>query len=342
MKNRFLTLVSLISIFILNLNAIEPTWNIEFGSVFDNREGDGKMSEAETFFFTTLSPEIGLKFTSSDRIAGGVVWTQPLENGIKDGKIIPTLYYRHDGRNWKFSMGMFPRTQLKEPLPGFIWCDSLAYFQKNIRGALVQYEGKKGFFDAYIDWRARQTEVRREAFNIVFHGELKPKANEFILGLHAMMNHFAKVRHAGSSQSVVDNFLVNPYVGLDLSKKTVLDSLVVKAGLLQTIERNRANGNSWECPGGLLVDAVFEWKILGIRNSLFVSKKDLFPLYGEFGSLLYQGEPYYQSNFYDRADIYAHIYLNKFMDLEAQLNFNFAKGSFMFYQRLILSINIGN
>lgn len=320
--------------------AIEPTWSIDFGSVFDNREGDDKMYEDKTFFFTTLAPEIGLKFTPKDRIAGGVVWTQPLENGVKDGKVVPTLYYRHESDKWKFSMGMFPRTQLREPLPGFLWCDSLAYFQRNIRGALVQYEEKNGFFDAYIDWRAIQTETRREAFNIMFHGQWRPGSRSFLMGGHLLMNHFAKTRHADESQSIVDNFLVNPYIGVDLSRKTVLDSLVVKAGALLTVERYREY-NGWKTPGGFWLDATFEWRFLGLRNSLYAGGK-LFPLYSQFGTLLYQGESYYQSRFYNRTDVYARVMRNKYMDLEAQLNFNVAKGNFMFYQRLILNIHLGN
>lgn len=342
MKKRLVNLLIFISMSFLCSYAVEPTWSIEFGSIFDNREGDDKMCDDKTFFFTTLSPEIGLKFTQRDRIAGGVVWTQPLENGIKDGKIYPTLYYRHNGEKWKFSMGMFPRTQLREPLPGFLWCDSLAYFQKNIRGALVQYENSKGYFDAYIDWRAHQTEVRREAFNIVFHGMLRPRRGIFLMGAYAMMNHLAKARNVEYEHSVVDNFLLNPFVGVDISESTVLDSLILKFGWLQTVERHRLNKSGWDCPGGLLVNTTFEWKFLGLRNSFFIGKKDLFPLYGEFGSLLYMGEPYYQSNFYNRTDIYGHIYRNHYMDLEAQLNFNFAKDNFMFYQRLILNIHIGN
>ena len=321
-------------------SAIEPTWSIDFSSVFDNREGDDKMYEDKTFFFTSLSPEIGLRFTKKDRIAGGVVWNQPLENGVKDGKVYPTLYYRHESDRWKFSMGMFPRTQLREPLPGFLWCDSLQYFQKNIRGALVQYEQRNGFFDAYIDWRQMQTETRREAFNIVFHGEWRPKAKAFLLGGHLMMNHYAKTRHADDSQSIVDNFLVNPYVGVDLSHKTALDSLVVKAGALMTVERYREY-NGWKTPGGFWLDATFEWKWLGLHNSLYAGGK-LFPLYSQFGTQLYLGESYYQSKFYNRTDVYAHVYRNKFMDLEAQLNFNVAKGNFMFYQRLVLNIHLGN
>ncbi len=335
----FLFLTVIIFSRLLN-HAIEPTWDIDFGAVFDNREGDGRMNKAETYFFVTLAPEVGLKLTGKDRIAGGAVWTQPLES--KFGSINPTIYYRHEGEKWKFSMGMFPRTQLREPLPGFLWCDSLAYFQKNVRGALVQYDSRHGFFDAYIDWRALQSDTKREAFNIMFHGELRPKAKHLLIGAHILMNHFAKSKDKSIPQGVVDNFLVNPYLGLDYSKSTVLDSLVVKAGILQTIERHRLNSDGWDCPGGLWLDAIVEWRFLGARNSIYAGKRGLLPLYGEFGSLLYQGEPYYQSKIYDRLDVYGHIYKNKYMDLEAQLNFNIAKGEFMFYQRLILSINIGN
>lgn len=325
---------------VLTAKSIEPTWSIDFGSVFDNREGDDKMYEDKTFFFTTLAPEAGLKFSAHDRIAGGAVWTQPLENGVKDGRIVPTLYYRHESEKWDFSMGMFPRTQLREPLPGFLWCDSLAYFQRNIRGALVQYHDDKGFFDAYIDWRQMQTETRREAFNIMLHGEWAPKGKLMFAGGHALMNHYAKTRHADPSESIVDNFLINPYVGVDLSGRTFFDVLKARAGALLTVERYRA-GDGWSTPAGFWCEATAEWKILGIRTSLYDGGK-LFPLYSEFGTQLYQGESYYQSSFYNRTDIYGRLYRNDFMELEAQLNFNFAKDNFMFYQRLILNIHLGN
>lgn len=338
MKRIFSFLLGIITIFTPAL-AIEPTWEVNMGGIFDNREGDDKMYEDKTFFMVTLAPEFGLRFTAKDRIAGGAVWNQPLENGVKDSKLLPTLYYRHDSDTWKFSFGMFPRTQLKEKLPGFLWCDSLAYFQRNIRGALVQYNHRNGFFDAYIDWRQMQTETRREAFNVMFHGDWHPKGKAFLLGAHILMNHYAKTRHAGPEESIVDNFLVNPYIGVDLSRKTALDSLKIRGGLLQTIERNRGNDNGWECPGGAWLEITAEWRWLGIKNSLYAGG-ELLPSYQEFGPQLYQGESYYQSSFYNRTDIYAKIIRNKFMNLEAQLNFNFAKDNFMFYQRLILDIHL--
>ena len=319
--------------------ALEPLWNIDLGASFDNREGDNSHTAAETYFLVSLAPELGLKFTETDCIAGGAVWVQPLENTIKNGTLYPTLYYRHEGRKWKFSMGLFPMSQLREPLPGFLWSDSLTYFQKNLRGALLQYGSNNGFFDAYIDWRGMQSHTQREAFNIVFHGEFKKSRKIFLAGGYAMMNHLAKTTHAGPEQFVVDNFLVNPYIGIDLSRSVPVDSLVIKGGGLLTIERDRKKGG-WTVPGGFWMEIAGEWKFLGLRNSLYAGGR-LFPLYGEFGSLLYAGEPYYASSFYDRLDIYGKIYNNKFVEIEAQLNFNFTREGLMFYQRLLLHVNIG-
>lgn len=323
-----------------SLFSFEPTWNIDFGATFDNREGNETHTKAETYFLVSLAPEVGMKFTTTDRIAAGAVWVQPLENSIKYGKIYPTIYYRHEGEKWKFSMGMFPMSQLKEPLPGFLWSDSLSYYQKNLRGALVQYQTDKGFFDAYIDWRGMQHKDQREAFNVVFHGEYHKTDRIFLAGGYAMMNHLAKTSHNNEGQFVVDNFLMNPYIGLDLSKKTSIESLVFKAGMLMTIERDRKAGG-WSVPAGFWCELLGEWKFLGLRNSLYTGGR-LFPLYGEFSTLLYQGEPFYSSTFYDRVDLYGKIYRNKYIELEAQLNFNFTASSFIFYQRLLLNINIGN
>lgn len=317
----------------------EFTWSLDLGSVFDNREGDNKYSDTKTFFFTNLAPEIGVKFTDTDRIAGGVVWNQPIGNEWDGAKVSPTLYYRHHGKRWSASLGMFPRTQLHQELPGFLWCDSLTYFQHNIRGVLLQYDSDRSFIDFYLDWRQMQTETKREQFNIVFHGETHPTGRAFLVGGHVMMNHYALTKNAPDDQHIVDNFLVNPYVGFDWSRHTALDSLTVKVGALMTIERNRGNDRGWQTPAGGWIEALGEWKWLGVKNSLYVGRR-LYPSYSEFGSTLYQGEPYYQSKFYNRTDVYAKIYTNRWVDLQASLDFNVMQGSFIFYQRLMVRVNL--
>lgn len=343
------------------------TWNVDFSSVFDNREGDRDITATKTYFFTNLAPEAGLKFSKEDRIAGGVVWFQPIGCQWEGHRLSPTLYYRHEGSRWRFSMGMFPRKQLLEEMPGFLWNDSLSYCQNNIRGAMVQYVAPEGYFDAYVDWRGFQTKSQREAFNIVFHGQMSPGGNWFNFGVFAQMNHYALQKDPPAGQHIVDNFLVNPYIGADLGKAAGTDSLNIRAGLLMTIERNRARPDGrWETPAGCYLEAVWQWRILGLKNTLYAGKP-LFPSYNypspEFldndaprqteeeiaanpvvwspmGPGLYQGEPFYQKCFYDRLDIHADIIRRDNVSLTASLDFNFTPSSFIFYQRLSLRVTL--
>lgn len=365
MKTKLLILLALLGA--APLRGVDFTWDIDFSSVFDNREGDHDITAAKTYFFTNLAPEAGLRFNTADRIAGGVVWNQPIGCEWDGHRVSPTLYYRHDGRKWRFSMGMFPRRQLIEEMPGYLWSDSLSYHQNNIRGALVQYVSDKGYFDAYIDWRGMQTRKQREAFNIVFHGQFSPRRNWFGIGGYVQMNHYALQKDAPADQHIVDNFIVNPYLAADLGSKVNTDSLNIRAGLLMTIERNRAvEDGGWQTPAGFYLEAVGEWRRFGAKNTLYIGKP-LFPSYNsssaEFldnsaphateedlaanpviytlmGPGLYQGEPFYQKKFYDRLNLYAYIIRNRHVSLQASLDFNFTPSSFIFYQRLLLRVTL--
>lgn len=321
------------------------TWDVDFASVFDNREGDHRYTDTKTFFFTSLAPEIGVRFTDADRIAGGVVWYQPLANDCAGYKVQPTLYYRHDGgarSPWRFSMGMFPRTQLREEMPGFLWSDSLNYTQRNIRGALMQYQRSRGFLDAYVDWRGMQSKTRREAFNVVVHGRWHPRrGNPLFVGGHAMMNHFALRENAPVDEHIIDNFVVNPYAGVNLGSRTACDSLIVRVGPLMTIERNRVDDGGWKTPVGAWAEAFVAWKWLAVKNTFYYGGRQ-FASYIPFRGDLYQGEPFFQSRFYNRTDVFGRIYRNRWVDLQASLDFHVADGSFIFYQRLMVRVNIGN
>ncbi|MDD2960552.1 MAG: hypothetical protein PHR45_00510 [Muribaculaceae bacterium] len=317
----------------------ELAWSVDFNTIFDNREGDDKFTDTKTFFQTRLAPEIGISLKgNSHRIAAGAVWTQPIGSEWNGYKISPTLYYRYTSPVWKFSFGMFPRTQLIQTSQNFIISDSLSYNQANIRGAMVQYTRENGFFEAYIDWRGMQSETQREAFSILFHGEWNKKHKVLIAGGTAMMNHLAKQKNPPEGQSLVDNIIVNPYLGLNLAKVTPLDSFTIKAGALLSINRDRSY-DKWDIPCGLWVDLTAEWKFLGLKNTLYTGGK-LYPYYNKFGSILDMGEPYYQSSFYNRTSVYAYIMRNWFMNLEASLDFNIAKDNFTFYQRLLLRVFI--
>ena len=46
--------ILLLCAFPASVFSIEPTWSIDLGSVFDNREGDDKMYDDKTFFSSHL------------------------------------------------------------------------------------------------------------------------------------------------------------------------------------------------------------------------------------------------------------------------------------------------
>lgn len=316
-------------------------WDVDMSVVFDNREGDRTYATPKTFFQTQLAPEIGLTLEGGrHRIAGGAVWTQPIGCEWEGHRISPTLYYRYEEKGLRGMLGLFSRGELFADLPNYIWNDSVKYSQHNIRGAFIGYRDERGYFQAILDWRGMQTMKQREAFNIFAMGERKYAAGRFLWGGVAMMNHLALDKTGDLDQHVVDNFLYNPYVGVNFAKiaSTPLDSCTLRVGILGDLTRDRGD-HEWKTPAGVWVDFDVRWKIFELKDTFYAGGK-LFPIYQRYGYILDQGEPYYAASLYNRTSVSATLLRRSFMDLKASLDFNICPSHFNFYQRLILNFNI--
>lgn len=316
-------------------------WGVDMDAVFDNREGDEQYVKSKTFFQTQLAPEIGVSlYEGRHRIAGGVVWTQPIGCEWEGHRISPTLYYRYQKKGLRFAMGMFGRDQLYAEMPNYIWNDSVKYTQRNIRGCMIGYRNEKGYFQAFLDWRGMQTETQREAFNIIASGERQYADGKFMWGGLAMMNHLAWDKSGNPDQHVVDNFLYNPYLGINIAKMaaTPLDSCTLRVGVLGGLTRDRGD-MKWKTPAGVWADLDVAWKFLELKNTFYAGGK-LFPYYGNYGVTLDQGEPYYAASLYNRTSVQAYFLRRSFMTLKASLDFNLSPSHFNFYQRVILSFSI--
>lgn len=323
-------------VFTLMLNAQGLTWSVDYNLIFDNREGDTYYSDARTNFISRLSPEVGMTFLGgTHKLAGGVSWIQPVGNEWNDYKLCPTLYYHYNEGDLRMSFGMFPRSQFIEPLPTYLLSDSIAYHQPNVRGLLVQYVKPQGYAELSLDWRSLQSEKNREAFNVNFNGQWNPRG-ALLLGGHVQINHLAKRKNAPEGEGVNDDIMANPYIGLNMSRATSLDSLVVKTGALVSLQRSRAAGG-WQNRAGLLVDAVAEKNRISVKETLFAGK-GIMPLYPLFGSLLNMGDPYFQAPFYSRTDVNFHFIRNRFVNLEASLVFHYTEKAFGFWQQLKLRV----
>jgi len=321
-------------------------WGGEFATVFDNREGNGAHTPAQTYFLTRLAPEIGVSLNHrTHRVMAGVVYTQPIGCEWEGHRLSPTLYYHYRRRHLSGSLGMFPRTQLLSPLPEYLVSDSTRYFQHNLRGALLQYQDCRGYFEMLCDWRGMQTSKRREAFAVIARGEWQPCKKIVRLGGTAMLNHLAKVKNAPADQYVVDNMIANAWAGLDFRRSLRpwrnWHALSLRVGALTSLTRNRAD-NRWLSAVGIRaeLDATF-WRFT-LRNVAWVGNRPLYPLYGKFGPQLSEGEPYYSSKWYNRTELSCLLLSwRKTVSLRAELDFHLAdKSDFMFYQRLLLTVRI--
>ena len=303
---------------------------------FDNREFKPPTQTPQTLFGTRLTPLIGVRIQECHELMGGVSYIQEF-GSKKSYKVDPSVFYKYNTESFKVSFGAFPRRSLIKELPGAILYDSLLYFNPMINGALFQYISKNGFAEAYIDWRSKQGEYDREIFTIVSNGRYIWK-DLFFLNWNVSMNHFAKPRKA-DSLNVVDNFMVNPNIGLDFSRRTeIFDSLQITIGPLISLNRDRGLEN-WHTPVGFLGQFDIQWRFLGLNQTIYAGKNQL-TFFDRYCSDLHYADPFYRAKFYSRSDIYFKIVDKQLFECVGSLNVHVAGGRTHFQQQLIIRFHI--
>lgn len=311
-------------------------WSVDFDFVFDNREGD----VAGTIFQVQLAPEVGIGY-GDHSIKAGVVYNQPIGNEWRGHRLSPTAYYGYrlgQKEGWSTALGMFGRDNLVRPMPDYIYSDSTRYTQRNIRGAMLQWRGtRERYAEAVLDWRQLQDDIRREAFEIIARGEWVSPNSRWLAGGLLMMNHLARSANAGPEQHVVDNFIANPYVGIDMRRTwPAMSEASLRVGTLAGLTRDRGDSD-WLSAAGLWLDVNAEWHGLGVHDNLYAGGR-FFPLCERYGTLLNEGEKYYASKFYNRTDLYYKIFARGPVDLRASLDLHATKEQFAFYQRVLLRV----
>ena len=336
-----LVAISIAVVATLSCVAQQFAWSADYSALFCNREGGDEQTPDQTFLLMRLSPEVGVRINHGGQhtLKGGVAWTQPMIASAEGGKVVPTLYYNYKGDAWRVTMGMFPRTMLKGEYPRYVWSDSLNYFTPNVRGIAVQYVKPHAHAQLMLDWRQMQSTVRREAFVVIADGAWH-SSGMLTLGGLVQYNHLAKRKNAPDSEGVNDDAIMSATIGLDLTRKTSLDSMLLSAGPVLSLQRARADGK-WQSPAGAVVNAHLRYRWLEANQNFFFGK-DLFPLYERFGSELNLGDPYYRYKFYSRTSLAAHVINNHFVDLNVALIANATNRCFGFWQQVSLRFLIND
>ena len=323
------------------LAAQEVEWSVDANMMFNNREGGDEYTRPQTFIFTRLAPEVGVSLNDRAHVLkGGVVWYQPMTDEMSGFKILPTLYYRYNSDNgWHVTAGMFPRSLMVQRAPRYMWSDSLDYCQPNMRGTMAQFIKPAGYAELAVDWRQIPTDVRREAFTFMVNTDWRV-AGPFRLGGHLQYSHLAMSHVGKEHQHVTDDMLINPMLGLDLSHRTVLDSLRFDIGALITMERDRGD-MEWLNNAGLLATATARWRWLQLDET-FYTGKSLMPLYPQHGSQLNLGDPYFNNKVYSRTDLIGHIVSNQYVDLSVSLTYHITDKVTGFWQQLSCRFYLDN
>lgn len=296
-------------------------WSIDFSSVLNNREGGDEMRPDQTFLFTRLEPQIGIRF-GQHSLMGGAAWYQPLVNELSGYKVVPLLYYRFSGINAEFKAGFLPAD---ESLPLYQRSDSINYVQPVVRGAKARYFTDHHNVQAWIDWRQVQSRNRREAFATGLQYEYHYKAIKPNVLIE--YDHLAKTSASLPDEGVVDHVLIVPRFYFNVGN--------FKAGIgtLITVDRDRLYDKKWLARGGVIADASWQWRWLGVKETIYAGKEQM-PLYCRYGSQLYWGDTWYHNKFYSRTDLVATIFKKSFVNVEARLTFHASDKKTAFWQQL--------
>ena len=350
-------------------------YDVNFEMNFDNRENTSDLSPSMTVFGARLTPEIGIGVTQGNgtrhRVMLGVDIMKDFGRGpdaSPDG-LVPgnkgyanadlfkemTMYYRMDRRMGKtdFSLtaGIFPKrfSMSREYSPAFI-SDSLKFYDNNYEGLLLSFSRPKSCYEVGCDWMGMYGTDRRERFMIFSSGEGR-LSDMFSLGYAAYLYHFAGAAHVSG---VVDNALVNPFVTLDLSRRSGLQRLDFTLGWLQSFQNDRKAGRLVFPHGGEFTASLRNWNV-GIENYLFYGT-DMMPFFSEkdsagnrYGNLLYMGEAFYKvrlntpgAGFYDRLEIYYEPAISDFMSIRASVTAHFNDWSYSGLQQVVtVRFNLG-
>ena len=278
----------------------------DFNFDFDNTEYTGaNLGASETLFGISLAPVLRFEWNEKHSLGVGVNMQKMFGSVRFLDDIDLVAYYQFKGEKYGAVAGLFRREKLMGRYSEAFFSNSYLVDNRLVQGLALQYHDKVGYAELVADWNGMYSQATREQFRILFSGEGR-FANVMYAGASAEMHHYAN--RADFQYNVVDDFVINPYIGVDFSMIVDIDA---RLGYLQSLQRDRLTGGGWQVPmGGELFLRVSCWGVF-ISNNLYVGK-NLQPLYNSvgkegtiYGADLYASDPFYgtTTGIYNRTGI---------------------------------------
>lgn len=311
---------------------------------FDNTEYSGSgLGAAETLFGVSLAPVLRYEWNDKHNLGVGVNMQKMFGSARFLDDINLVAYYQFKGEKYGALAGLFRRESLLGRYSEAFFSSAWLADNRVVQGLALQYHDKVGFAELTVDWNGMYSLATREQFRILFSGEGR-FAKVMYAGASAEMQHYAN--RADFQHNVVDNFVINPYLGVDFKAFFDFD---IRLSYLQTLQRDRLTGGGWQLPmGGELFFRMSRWGVF-ISNNLYVGK-NLQPLYNSvgkegtiYGADLYASDPFYgtTSGIYNRTGIgYERTFWKERIKVKAEMVLK-TEGKRLYTQQIVaLGVNI--
>lgn len=332
-KSICLTVLSLCTIGLYGQNDVKAkfVFGVDNLSFFDNREVKSRYQHSQTIFGSRLGGEVGIEFGPNQILIGAL--------GIKDFgekewvKDAFTFYYHYEKGHFSGAFGLFPRQRLKAELPDIFLYDSLRYYSPTINGGLIQYTTNHGYAEIYCNWLSKQGNNKREIFEIVSDGQFYHKG--FYGGWNFQLLHYALPSN-DTDEHIYDKIMFNPYIGFETNKVGWFDALILNVGAVLSFNRDRGN-MKWKYPVGFLGNVKLRKWRFELHNQLYAGEQQ-FTDYDQHGVSLHRGDPYFQSDLYNRTDFSFYLLNKDYIQCRATASMHFTEGEMDNSQQIILRI----
>ena len=280
--------------------------DVDFNFDFDNAEYSGSnLAPSETLFGISLAPALRFEWSEKHSLVAGVNMQKMFGSARFLDDIGLIAYYQFRNEKYGAMAGLFRRDKLIGRYSEAFFSNAWLVNNRLVQGLALQYSDKRGLVELVADWNGMYSMERREQFRILFSGEGR-FAKVMYAGASASMHHYAN--RADFRYNVVDDIVINPYIGVDFKAFFDFD---IRLGYLQSLQRDRLVAGDWQTPYGTeLFFRMSRWGVF-ISNNLYVGD-DLLPLYNSvgkegtiYGADLYAADPFYrtESIFYNRTGI---------------------------------------
>lgn len=291
------------------LSAQDLKFGVDFVTLFDNTEYAGMQNKwSETLFSARLTPKAQLAWDEGHELVVACDFTRDfghLTDFVSDTNL--HFYYGYKAPQVRLLAGIFPRSEMRGLQSDLFFDRHYRYYHNTLSGVLARKESASGasFIEFAMDYNGKRTFATREAFAIMTSARYAERA--VYLGYDIMIGHYAKDYNDATNDDVVDNFLLTPFVGVkgkdfDMGLKYV-----------QSVQRDRVNENTWECPNGVEFYATYRYNKLTVQNVTYWGKSP-FVYYGRYGKDLYHGLQHYappHTNYYDAITLcYSECFAN--------------------------------